>query len=80
VIVRADKPRSQPRWATLKVASEYAGGIPVRTLRDWIAKGLLPAYKIGPRQIQVDLNDVDALRVRIPAANGTVRLKPARRA
>jgi excisionase family DNA binding protein len=60
----------EPRWATLKAASEYAGGVPVRTLRDWIAKGLLPAYKIGPRQVQVDLNDVDALRVRIPTANG----------
>jgi hypothetical protein len=43
-------------------------------MRDWIAKGLLPAYRLGPRQIQVDLNDIDALRTRIPAAgNGKAR-------
>jgi hypothetical protein len=39
-------------------------------VRDWVAKGRLPAYRIGPRRIQIDLNDIDAMRVRIPAANG----------
>jgi excisionase family DNA binding protein len=64
----------EPRWATgLPAASAYAG-VAVRTLRDWIAKGWLPAYRIGPRQIQIDLNDIDALRTRIPAANGPGRL------
>lgn len=62
--------RPGPRWVTgLPAVSAYCG-LPVRTLRDWIAKGLLPAYRIGPRQIQIDLNDIDTLRVRIPAANG----------
>jgi excisionase family DNA binding protein len=64
----------EPRWVTgLPAASTYAG-VAVRTLRDWIAKGLLPAYRIGPRQIQIDLNDIDALRTRIPAANGAARV------
>lgn len=53
-------------------AADYAG-IPHRTLRDWISNGLLPATRIGPRQIQVDLNEIDALRKPIPAANGRGR-------
>jgi excisionase family DNA binding protein len=70
--------RNQPqrpgdRWVTgLSDAADYAK-LPVRTLRDWIAKGLLPAYRIGPRQIQINLDDIDALRVRIPTANGPGR-------
>jgi len=39
-------------------------------MRDWITKGWLPAYRMGPRQIQIDLNDVDALRRRIPTVDG----------
>ena len=75
------RPRSprEPKWVTgLAAASRYAD-IPIRTLRDWIAKGLLPAYRIGPRQIQIDLNDIDALRVRIPTANGPGALPPLSR-
>ena len=61
-------PPGPPRWASLVEAANYAK-IPVRTLRDWVSKGWLPAYRIGPRQIQIDLNDVDALRRRIPTAD-----------
>jgi excisionase family DNA binding protein len=68
--------RPEPRWVTGLPAVAAYSGLPVRTLRDWIAKGLLPAYKIGPRQIQIDLNDIDALRVRIPAANGPAAVLP----
>jgi excisionase family DNA binding protein len=48
-------------------AACYAG-VPVRTMRDWVSKGLVPAYRIGPRQIQIDRHDIDRLRKRIPAA------------
>jgi excisionase family DNA binding protein len=57
----------KPRWASLEQAETYSN-IPRRTLRRWIAKGWLPAYRLGPRQIQVDLNDVDRLRTPIPSA------------
>ena len=57
----------EPRWARFNNAADYAG-VPRRTLRDWVSRGRLPAYRIGPRQLQVDLNDIDALRVRIPTA------------
>jgi hypothetical protein len=35
-------------------------------MRDWIKKGILPAYRIGPRLLQIDLNDIDRLRRRVP--------------
>lgn len=56
-----------PRWARIGDAAEYAG-VPTRTLRGWISSGLLPAYRLGPKIIQIDLNDVDAMRRRIPTA------------
>ena len=57
----------EPDYMPLIDAARYAG-VPVRTMRDWVAKGLLPAYRIGPRQIQIDRHDIDRLRKRIPAA------------
>jgi excisionase family DNA binding protein len=53
----------------LAAAADYAK-VPTRTVRDWVAKGDLPAVRLGRRRIQIDLNDIDAMRVRIPAANG----------
>jgi excisionase family DNA binding protein len=58
------RPRS-PRWATLAEAAIYSR-VPRSTLRRWIAQGLLPANRLGPRRIQVDLNDLDAMRQPIP--------------
>ena len=39
-----------------------------RTIRRRIADGSLTGYRFGPRVIRVDLDEVDALLVRIPAA------------
>jgi excisionase family DNA binding protein len=61
---RARRPSPEPRWATMKEAVEYSR-IPWRTLRRWIGEGRLPGYRIGPRLIQVDLNDLDRLRRRL---------------
>ena len=61
---RARRPPPEPRWATMNEAVEYSR-IPWRTLRRWIKEGRLPAYRIGPRLIQVDLNDLDRLRRRL---------------
>jgi excisionase family DNA binding protein len=54
-----------PRWATLAEAAIYSR-VPRSTLRRWIAQGRLPANRLGPRRIQVDLNDLDAMRQPIP--------------
>jgi excisionase family DNA binding protein len=60
--------RKPPRWALFPDAAEYAG-IPVKTLRDWVRKGRIPAYRIGPRLLQIDLNDIDRMRRRVPTAH-----------
>ena len=56
-----------PRWASLAEAAVYSR-VPRSTLRRWIAQGLLPANRLGPRRIEVDLNDLNALRQPIPTA------------
>jgi excisionase family DNA binding protein len=58
---------AEPRYVSFNEAVEYAG-VPPGTLRDWIRRGVLPGYRMGPRLLQVDLNDLDRLRRRVPAA------------
>ena len=56
------------RYATLATAADYAGGCDERTLRRYIASGKLTAYRMGPRLVRVDLNEVDNLMRPIPTA------------
>lgn len=58
-----------PKYVTLEHAADRLG-VNTRTIRRRIAEGKLPAYRLGPRQIRVWTSDVDALLVRIPAADG----------
>ena len=58
--------RTARRLAPLNEAAEYAGVHP-RTLRRRIADGSLTGYRMGPRIIRVDLNEVDTLLTPIPA-------------
>jgi excisionase family DNA binding protein len=51
-----------PRFAPLKQAAATRG-ISYRTLLSWIAQGRIQAYRFGPRLLQVDLDELDALRV-----------------
>ena len=53
--------KPEPRWATIAEAAEYSH-VPEATLRRWIAEERLPADRVGPRKLQVDLNEVDKLR------------------
>ena len=50
----------------LYASERYA--ISIGTLRDWIAKGRLPALRIGPRLLRVDLNDLEKLCRPVPSA------------
>ena len=60
----------RPRWATLSDAAGRAG-VAKKTVRSWIAKGLLPGYRFGPRNVRVDLDDLDAVVARrIPTGRG----------
>lgn len=64
---RDDAPR---RLVSLAAGAEYAD-VSVRTLRRYIAQGRLTGYRVGPRLVKVDLNELRQLARPIPAANGT---------
>ncbi len=58
------------RLVNLASAGQYADVHP-RTLRRWIASGLLTGYRVGPRLLKVDLNELDAMMTPIPTAAST---------
>jgi excisionase family DNA binding protein len=53
----------------LAAAAAYAD-VSTRTLRRYISHGRLTGYRVGPRLIKVDLNEVDAIVRPIPTARG----------
>ena len=50
---------SSPRFAKVGAAADYAAVAPI-TVRRWVKRGNLTAYRAG-RVLRVDLNEVDAL-------------------
>jgi excisionase family DNA binding protein len=46
-------------------------GCSERTIRRYIAAGLLPAYRMGPRLIRVDAAELDAMLRPIPTASAS---------
>lgn len=41
--------------------AQHKARVTERTIRRWIAQGLLPAYRVGPRRILINSADLDAL-------------------
>ena len=64
------KTQTARRLAPLNTAADYADVHP-RTLRRRIADGSITGYRMGPRIIRVDLNEVDALLTPIPTVEAT---------
>ena len=52
-------------------AAAKSTGVSPKTIRRYIAAGRLTGYRVGPRLIRVDLNEVDALLHRIPTVGGS---------
>ena len=50
-------------------AAEYADVHPM-TMRRWISAGRVRAYRVGPRLLKVDLNELDAMFRPIPTTTG----------
>jgi excisionase family DNA binding protein len=61
--------RATQRLVGLAAAAAYAD-VSTRTLRRYIAQGRLTGYRVGPRLVKVDLDDVDRLAQPIPTARG----------
>ena len=64
-------PKPAPRrMVSLDKAAEYAD-VGSRTMRRYIATGIVTGYRVGPRMIRVDLEEVDrVLLTPIPTAGG----------
>lgn len=60
---------TQRRLSSISVAADYAD-VSTRSIRRWIAAGLIPGYRVGPRLVKVDLNDLDLIARPIPTAGG----------
>lgn len=60
----AQQPPGPERPASIRGAAIYRR-VPERTMRRWVARGLIPAWRLGPRRILVDLDDVDTLLRRV---------------
>jgi len=56
-----------PRFTTIPAGATYAG-VSSDTIRRRIADGSLKAYRFGPRQIRIDLADLEAMFRPIPSA------------
>ena len=46
------------RLATLPDAGKYTG-VTERTMRRWVADGVIQGYRLGRKTVRVDLNEVD---------------------
>lgn len=57
------------RLESITSAAEYVGTSP-RTIRRYVAAGRLTGYRLGPRLVRVDLNELDAMLRPIPAGGG----------
>uniref|UniRef100_A0A5Q5CFD0 DNA binding domain, excisionase family n=1 Tax=Mycobacterium sp. (strain JLS) TaxID=164757 RepID=A0A5Q5CFD0_MYCSJ len=71
-VPRTDRAEAQPRrrYATQAEAAEYLG-VTTRTIRQMIADGRLIGYRLNPRFIRVDLNEIDAAMT--PTGGGAAR-------
>jgi excisionase family DNA binding protein len=54
------KNKSVRRLDSISNAADYAG-VCTKTIRRWIASGHLSAYRVGPKLIRVDLDQLDAM-------------------
>ncbi|MGD8151418.1 helix-turn-helix domain-containing protein [Ornithinimicrobium sp. Y1694] len=55
------------RLVTLDAAAEYAA-CSTKTLRRRISDGSLTGYRLGPRMLRIDLDELDAMLRPVPSA------------
>jgi len=55
------------QMVSIAVAAEHLS-VSQLTIRRWIAAGKLTGYRVGPRLIRIDLDELDQLARQIPTA------------
>jgi excisionase family DNA binding protein len=50
---------SRPRVSVTEAAASQ--GVSPKTIRNWITTGHLTGYRVGPKLIRIDLDELDAL-------------------
>ena len=61
----ARTPRKPARRVPLADGSAYSH-LSIKTLRRYIAAGLITGYRVGPKLLQVDLDEIDELVRPVP--------------
>ncbi|GAB3558827.1 hypothetical protein GCM10027405_05630 [Arthrobacter alkaliphilus] len=59
---------TSPEFANLTDAAD-AAGVSVKSIRRYIAAGRITGYRLGPRMIRVNLNELQDLLAPIPNAS-----------
>ena len=59
--------RVMTQMVSIAVAAEHLS-VSQLTIRRWIAAGKLTGYRVGPRLIRIDLDELDQLARQIPTA------------
>jgi excisionase family DNA binding protein len=62
--------KREPRYARLKQAADYLGGVHPRTIRRMVSTGRIHGYKTSERLFLVDLNEIDEALTPVPTAGG----------
>jgi len=59
------RPKAKRRLAGITEAAEYAD-LSDRTIRRYVATGRLIGYRVGPRLVKIDLDQLDAIIRPVP--------------
>ena len=60
------------RLVSQQAAAEFLG-VTERTIRNYVSRGQLRAYRVGGRVVRIDQDDIDAMLRPIPTAGGGSR-------
>lgn len=60
-------PASRRNYESIGEAAARVG-VSTKTVRRWIASGQLAGYRVGPRLLRIDPDDVDRMLTLIPTA------------
>lgn len=64
------RPVAERRWLSQVESARYLG-VTDRTIRNYIARGVLPGHRVrGSRIVRIDVRDLDALLHPIPSGGG----------